>query len=227
MTREKNSFHFLEFFIIYIGGNYVAGLLQAWLRTTFPALAETTAGRLLTGLWLQDVIILLLIFVFVRSHGASLGTIGVRRPQGRHAWTIAAIWGLALFFLMTVLIIFINAFWPGGLAEQNVQSYLVLSDALWVKLFVILTMGVFVPFVEELLFRGYLFTSLCNLVSPQTAMMITALLFGSGHFDIQRLIPLAIGGYLLNIIAYRSQSILTSAIAHGVWNIMMILQAYL
>ena len=44
--------------------------------------------------------------------------------------------------------------------------------------------------------------------------------------DAQRAIPLAVGGYLLNVIAVRYQSVFASAIAHGLWNAVMIVAYY-
>lgn len=226
MTQKQNNIQPIDFIFIYIGGAFIAGWLQQILRGLFPMLGSTTAGSLISGLWLQDGIMLAVLAFFLAGRKASWRSIGLQAPQGRHPYFGAAIGGLLLYVLMTVLVQLINALLPNGLAAQNVQSYMQADDALWVKVFVVVTMGVFVPIVEELVFRGYLFQSLCRRLSPQMAMIFTAVIFGCAHLDIQRVIPLALGGYLLNVIAVRYQSVLASAIAHGMWNTVMIVAYY-
>lgn len=223
---EHNKLHPFDFIIIYIGGAFIAGWLQQLLRQAFPAIAEGTVGLLLSGLWLQDGLMLALLVLCLRVRRANWQDVGARRPEGRHPLLGPILWGLAMYVIMTVMIQIINALWPGGLAAQNVQGYMQPDDALWQKLFVVLTMGVFVPIVEELIFRGYLFHSLAASASPQTAMLFTALIFGAAHLDLQRFLPLALGGYLLNIVAVRHRSTFASAISHGVWNTVMIVLYY-
>lgn len=226
MTKQSNNIQPVDFIFIYIGGAFIAGWLQQILRGLFPSLGSTTAGSLLSGLWLQDVLMLAVLAYFLAARKTSWRMIGVRAPQGRHPYLGAAIGGILLYVLMTLLVQLINALLPNGLAAQNVQSYMQADDALWVKIFVVLTMGVFVPIAEELIFRGYLFNSLCRYLTPQMAMLFTAVIFGCAHMDAQRAIPLAVGGYLLNVIAVRYQSVFASAIAHGLWNAVMIVAYY-
>ena len=77
---------------------------------------------------------------------------------------------------MTLAMNFLNSFLPNGLDAQNVSAYMQAGDALWVKAFVLITMGVFGPIVEELLFRGYLYNSLCRNLSSPAAMLFTAII---------------------------------------------------
>ena len=226
-TPRANALHLVDFIFIYLGGAFLAGALQQVLHSMVPGLFATTGGRLLGGLWLQDLIMLALIAFFLHLRKARWRDLGFRRPCGRHPYLGAICAGVGLYLLMVVLIQLTNVLWPHGLAPQNVETYLVAGDALGEKLFVFFTMGAFVPLVEELLFRGYLYQSLAQDISPRLAMLFTALIFGCAHFDVQRALPLAIGGYLLNLICVRYQSVWASAISHGVWNSIMILLYYL
>ena len=67
---------------------------------------------------------------FLAGRKASWRSIGLQAPQGRHPYFGAAIGGLLLYVLMTVLVQLINALLPNGLAAQNVQSYMQADDAL-------------------------------------------------------------------------------------------------
>lgn len=226
MSQQKSSLQPVDFIIIYIGGALLAGWLQMLLYQSVPTLTESTAGRLISGLWLQDGIMLLILLLCLRVRHANGRALGACRPQGRRPVLGAVLAGLLLYVLMAVMVQLVNAILPNGLADQNVQSYMQPDDSLGIKLFVIFTMGVFVPIVEELIFRGYLFHSLLGRMTPNMAMLFTALIFGAAHLDWQRMVPLALGGYLLNVVAVRYQSVFASAISHGVWNIVMMILYY-
>lgn len=227
MTQPKNRLQPLDFIIIYIGGAFLAGLIQGPLRAAFPFFTDSTAGLLVSGLWLQDGVMLALLVLCLKSRGARWRDIGARKPAGRGAILGAALGGFALYALMMALVQLLNAILPGGLAPQNVQSYMQPGDSLFTMIFVIITMGVFVPLVEEFIFRGYLYHSLCNQIPPRLAMLFCAVIFGAAHLDWQRFLPLALGGWLLNVISVRYQSTFASAISHGVWNAVMIVVYYL
>ena len=78
MTQEKNTIQPLDFIIIYIGGAFIAGWLQQLLRQLFPVLAEATAGRLVSGLWLQNGLMLLFLVLALHLRSASWQDIGAR-----------------------------------------------------------------------------------------------------------------------------------------------------
>ena len=227
MTQEKNTIQPLDFIIIYIGGAFIAGWLQQLLRQLFPVLAEATAGRLVSGLWLQNGLMLLLLVLALHLRSASWQDIGARPLKDWKPILGAILAGYLIYLLMTLAMNFLNSFLPNGLDAQNVSAYMQAGDALWVKAFVLITMGVFGPIVEELLFRGYLYNSLCRNLSSPAATLFNAIIFGAAHLDWQRFLPLAIGGYLLNVISVRFGSVFASVIAHGVWNILMMVVYYL
>ena len=181
----------------------------------------------MSGLWLQNGLMLLLLVLALHLRSASWQDIGARSLKDWKPILGAILAGYLIYLLMTLAMNFLNSFLPNGLDAQNVSAYMQAGDALWVKAFVLITMGVFGPIVEELLFRGYLYNSLCRNLSSPAAMLFTAIIFGAAHLDWQRFLPLAIGGYLLNVISVRFGSVFASVIAHGVWNILMMVVYYL
>ena len=227
MTQERNTLQPLDFIIIYIGGAFIAGWLQQLLRQLFPVLADATAGRLLSGLWLQNGMMLLLLVLALHLRQAAWQDIDARPLKNWKPILGAILAGYLLYLIMNWAMKLLNSILPNGLDAQNVSAYMQADDSLLVKAFVIFTMGVFGPIVEELLFRGYLYNSLRRNLSPQMAMLFTAIIFGAAHLDWQRFLPLAFGGYLLNVISVRFGSVFASAISHGVWNILMMVVYYL
>lgn len=63
------------------------------------------------------------------------------------------------------------------------------------------------PFLEELLFRGFLLRTLCDKFGNVIASIVTALLFSLMHFPWQTIIPVFILGLILNALVISSRSI--------------------
>lgn len=226
MKQSKTSLQLQDFFIIYFGGALLTVLAQQALLSIAPDLLGVKWGQLALRLWLQDAFFLMGVVLLVRVRKESWAHLGMRRLSLR-AVIESVLTGTALYLLMVLLIQLINSLWPGGLEAQNVQNLMQPDDSLIQCILVLLTMGVFVPIVEELLFRGVLFQSFNNRLSTSLAMLFTAVCFGLTHGDVQRLIPFIIGGLVLNVICVRHQSVWASAIAHGTWNSIMIIVYYM
>ncbi|HEX3016008.1 MAG TPA: type II CAAX endopeptidase family protein [Desulfobacteria bacterium] len=89
----------------------------------------------------------------------------------------------------------------------------------WPQLVIFLVIAVgLVPFKEELLFRGLLYSAARAQGVVPWGIALTSLIFAAAHGDLIRFIPLLVGGICLNLIFERSNSLYSSIIAHGVWN---------
>ncbi len=78
---------------------------------------------------------------------------------------------------------------------------------------------------EEALFRGALLRGLATRMSPVGAGAITAFLFGLFHLSVDRLLPTTLLGMLLGYVAWQSQSLVPSMLAHAVNNGLLLLMA--
>lgn len=226
MIQPKTNFKLQDFFIIFIGSALLTVGVQQALLFIAPNLGAIKLTRLASGMWLQDSLFILGAFLMVRVRKETFAALGVRKIGVRAALESVLV-GMGLYLLMLMMIQLINMLWPGGLREQNVQSLMQADDTLLMRILVILTMGVFVPIAEELLFRGVLFQSFCNHLRVPMAMLFTAVCFACTHGDLQRLISFVIGGLILNALCVRHQSVWASAIAHGTWNSIMIVMYYM
>lgn len=101
-------------------------------------------------------------------------------------------------------------------SSQVVQIYQA-TDNKWVFFLVAAVMA---PVLEELFFRGYLFTGLCRYLPWRVAATVTAVLFAAIHFDLYRAPLLAMIGYLLAWLYQRSGSLWPSIILHSINNLM-------
>ena len=75
---------------------------------------------------------------------------------------------------------------------------------------------------EEALFRGPILRGLRARTSPAAAVALTGLLFGVFHLDLSRILPTALLGVLLSLVALESGSILPAILAHFLNNATLI-----
>jgi ABC-2 type transport system permease protein/sodium transport system permease protein len=86
------------------------------------------------------------------------------------------------------------------------------------------TLAVAPAVVEELCFRGYLFSSLLKVLSPARTVLLTSILFGLFHvltgnaLLIERLVPSTLLGLILGWIAWRTGSVFPGMVMHLVHN---------
>ena len=89
----------------------------------------------------------------------------------------------------------------------------------WVVLFVLLA-SLFAPIAEELLFRGWLYTSLRASFGVSVAVLVSSALFGLAHWEGTHLYALAVFpvGLGLAYVRERTGSIAASICVHGFYN---------
>jgi ABC-2 type transport system permease protein/sodium transport system permease protein len=96
-----------------------------------------------------------------------------------------------------------------------------------------MTLGFVIPaMVEELFFRGYLFSALRARGGAAPTIVISAVLFGVFHviiqsapgaFSIERLLPSTLMGLVLGWLAWRSRSVIPGMLLHGIYNALLVL----
>jgi membrane protease YdiL (CAAX protease family) len=198
----------------------VAGLL-----VDIPALAlgvNITSSHLPGGLEIADTVVQDLAFVAAAVFFAQLGgrvvaatQFGLRPTRfSRAAWLVfATLVGFLLFSLSWTLI-----FHAGKekvleqLGTNEGTSLLLLSAALTC---------VVAPICEEFLFRGFIFTALCNWRGVWPAAIITGLLFGGVHVGSAPavdLVPLAGLGFGLCLLYRATGSLYPCIAAHSLNN---------
>lgn len=74
------------------------------------------------------------------------------------------------------------------------------------------------PFLEEVLFRGILYTSLAQRFSGRWAAAASAIVFGAIHLDLEKFIPLACFGLILVHVYRRTQTLLAPILTHATFN---------
>lgn len=158
-----------------------------------------------------------------RIHGASVACYAGAILLGLGSWAIAH-----------EAFVFADAFGIGGLGEEQVSNARqMISKMREASPLLLLAVFALTPAViEELCFRGYLFSALQDALTPRRTILVTAVLFGLFHvltgsaLLVERFIPSTIMGLIIGWVAYRSGSVLPGMVIHFVHNGLLNLVMY-
>ncbi len=139
-------------------------------------------------------------------------------------------YGIMGGFLLIIMVLFMGyvlKYFQPDLQPQSIEE--MLRSALRLPDFVLIMIAgvVLAPVSEEIFYRGMIYPVFRKYLGTTWGAVGAGILFGLAHWDLWRALPLAIGGAALCYIYEKSDSILVSMVAHGVWNGVMCLLIYL
>ncbi len=228
--HEKPRWGFFEIILVYLG-IISSGVIVGVLASKFPVL-ESGFGMGETGFFLLAFLIQFLMtiamvyLIAIVMVGASWAELGIRITSWRNFLRYGVLGGLLLMILVILLGIIIQQFQP-ELPPQYYEEILRSTAKLPLVLLIIFAGAVLAPFSEELFYRGMVYPVFRNRLGSCWGAVLAGLVFGLAHWDLWRAIPLAVGGAILCYIYEKTNSILVSALAHGVWNGVMSIIVYL
>lgn len=211
-------------------------LLAAILIGLYPAVRNFTEAE--AGAWLQSSVagqfayillaeILAIFFVVqcLRLAKVTLQRIGLVRPALRDIGYALVAYGLYFLSYLAVIIV-AQLVLPGLDYEQEQQIGFEGAYSGGELLLTYLSLAVLPPIAEEIIFRGFLFTSLRAKFRLRYAVIITSLLFGVAHLQFGANAPLlwvaAIDTFILScFLCYlreRSGSVWPPVLLHGIKN---------
>lgn len=139
--------------------------------------------------------------------------------KGDSKWYL---WGLGGYFVALPLVLIISLinqqFWQGqGGSNDLLFLALQAQDKLALSIF-FFTASIAAPFFEEIMFRGFLLSSLTKYVPLWGAILISGLIFALAHLSLSEVLPLLMLGIILGFVYSRSRNLLASILLHSVWN---------
>jgi sodium transport system permease protein len=186
--------------------------LGGWAQSRWPL------GGLMMTLWLLlPLLALKSVHGTARRAGESVvRALGLRRPALGHALG-AALLAPALAQLTRGIASFQERFMPlPAHALEAAQQLDFLGDLSPLAVFFVVALS---PGIcEELLFRGALLSGLRRDLPPVRAALWQALLFAGAHMSIHRILPTALVGFGLGLIALRSRSLFPAILLHVAYN---------
>lgn len=232
--------HILGVFAIYFLGSFVAASL---FSTIIKSSAPTDV--LLVSSWFNFItsgIILILLVIFWRSFPALKG-IWVRQNGENHNYTSDVTFAFIAWFVSFPVVLFLSnffewflsaAFHVTQLPDQLAVQFLKMTFGNPLYLFLAtVSIIIFAPLLEELLFRGFLQTFIRKHLGPKPAIFLTSLCFAFFHYSAdQGLGNISIIGSLFGLalflgFLYERQGSLLSPIAlHASFNAISVLNLY-
>lgn len=131
-------------------------------------------------------------------------------------------WGLGGYFAALPLVILISLInqkiWQGQ-GGSNPILPIALDGKDPIALFIFFfTAAIAAPIFEEILFRGFLLSSLTCYFPVWGAIVLSSVLFAIAHLSLSEVLPLTVLGMVLGFIYVRSRNLLASMLLHSLWN---------
>jgi membrane protease YdiL (CAAX protease family) len=172
---------------IFFGAQFVAGflisiypLLRGWTALRAQAWLDGSLAVKLVYLALITLVIFIALRAFLRWHKSSFKAIGLRRPK----WT-DPLFSLAAFPVYVLLFVLLTATVKAlapGLDVNQAQDLGFNATYTGVQLiFIAIGLVILPPVTEEVIFRGFLYSSLKKGMPILAAAIVTSLLFAAGH----------------------------------------------
>lgn len=151
-----------------------------------------------------------------RLSGFSLRELGFRRPDAR-AIGIALLGTLGAWIAATIASGLIAALFHTQHEQEIVRQFEALRNPQRIA-FVCLTTVLWAPFVEETLFRIFLFNAVQRYAGFAVGAIVSAALFGLAHGDIANALPLACVGFANAIVYNASRNAFAPMLTHALFN---------
>jgi hypothetical protein len=134
-------------------------------------------------------------------------------------WFLWGFGGYLVALPLVVIVSLINQQIWHGQGGSNPLLFLALKsqDSVALAIF-FFTASIAAPIFEEIIFRGFLLSSLSKYVSVTTAIILSSLLFAIAHLSLSEIVPLMTLGIVLGTVYSRSRNLLSSILLHGLWN---------
>ena len=169
----------------------------------------------------ESVLLLVVWLVVVRKYRLPWSVVGLRLPaQGRPLLLAAAALLGSLAFTAAYGAI-VSALGFDALIPEPLPVGLVGDGA--VILVSVFALAVWVPFVEEIFFRGFLFAGLAARYGLYAGLAASAAIFALIHFSLATILPIFVTGILLAVVYHRTGSIWIPAAAHSAQNLLALL----
>ena len=189
-------------------------------------LATSVLGRVTLANWsilLGELMLMLPACLYLRRHRYDFRLVFRLKPVSWRIAGLSLILGLAITLLAIELDRLINLIMPFPehlelLLRDTLQAHN-LQDWIMVLLAAVILAGAF----EEMLFRGFVQNTFEQRHQPLFAIFVTAFLFGAVHLSPWWFVQLVFFAMFLGILAWKSGSIIPSAIIHAQNNFIAVL----
>lgn len=179
---------------------------------------ETLTWGIAIGQYLSYLPLLLVLLVGLPwASRRSLRALGLR---GFDRTTIlAGVLGAVTMYVVTIGVANIQFGFTHAKPEETALTLFASThDTALIVAFTFLA-AVAAPFMEEFVYRGFLFNALLRYMPVWAAAVLSGLLFGASHGSPSAFLPLAASGIILAYVYERSGSLTASMLTHALFNL--------
>lgn len=173
--------------VVFFGAQLVSGLLLSLYaglhhmtgQQASDWLNSSTAAQFLFIL-IAEVLTVGAVYLFLRQYKQRLASIGLKRPCWYHP--LLGIGAVPFYYILfAVLAYLVSLVFPGlnVTQKQELGFHNVVGQSQLIYTFISLV--ILPPIAEEIVFRGFIYTTLRKSLTIPVAALITSLLFGAGH----------------------------------------------
>jgi uncharacterized protein len=216
VKNNKTAFKLiLTYVIMQLSGFLFAPLLLGFFQRQ-EGMEDQQARLLASGWWvfISMMVATIITLAFLQRDKSFL-----KNLKGKQSSIGASVgWGFLGFF-MVLFGQSIAALIEGALGidpgSENTASFVKIAAAAPVA---ILSIAIFAPILEELIFRRVIFGSLVQKSNFFIAGLVSAIVFAIIHFDFTHILLYAVSGFIFAFLYYKTRRIMTSIISHMLLN---------
>ena len=203
---------------IVVLGTFALVVLLAGISLGLEPEADSVGlGFFWTAATLQGVLTLFVVWRFVvRKYGLSWTALGIQRPSGKYVSLLALIALLGSLGFTALYGAVVSALGLDFLLPEPVPEEL--ADRRFFVITAIVIAG-WVPFVEEVFFRGFVFSGLAVRYGILAGGVISAAVFSVAHLSLGSLLPVFVTGLLFAWLYHRTKSVWAPVSAHAGQNL--------
>ncbi|TVQ46111.1 MAG: CPBP family intramembrane metalloprotease [Gloeocapsa sp. DLM2.Bin57] len=143
-------------------------------------------------------------------------------------WILWGIGGYIAAFPLVLLVSLLNQQLWQGQGGSNPLILLALESQNTIALLIFFsTAAIAAPIFEEIMFRGFLLTSLTRYLNSWSAILLSGFIFAAVHLSLSEVLPLTVLGIVLGFVYTRSRNLLSSILLHALWNSGTLLSLYI
>jgi sodium transport system permease protein len=209
---------------------HLGGVKQS-LLTTSDQLTDAQTVILQTRSMILSAVALVLVFGLIPLSASVLTCCRLKTTYRWNRFSLAmgagaVVIGLSAWVLAHEAFVIADQLGIGGLDDEKVASMKSILEA-WTRVppwIMLLCLAATPAIIEELCFRGFLFSALSRVLSPGKVIAVTAIVFGVFHVItgnallVERFVPSTLLGFILGWIAYRTGSVLPGMALHFAHN---------
>ena len=166
----------------------------------------------------ETLIVLVVWWLAIRRYAqGGWAAVGVRSPRSVLAYLLIPVVLIGSLGFTALYELVVTSIGLKSLVPEELPSEM-FGDGL-LRVMTVSATALVVPFVEELFFRGFLFTGLAARFGVLTGLTVSAAVFAAAHLDVRTMIPIFVAGFLFGWAYHATKTLWVPIAAHAFQNL--------